>query len=233
MALSFGMSSAVGGMSLGTRVLVDCAGYALRLGVALLIVSRAAGPRQPVWALLWLDTKRWRADLWWSVEVAALGGSLVTILLAIAAGIVLLANGQLPGPTPADRQLLGPEGVLGNWQLLVGIAVIAVVAAPLVEEVIYRGVLVPRLLERMTPGAAALLSGAVFGFLHAVPYGHGGFGELEVLGGLIMTVGFWLRRSLLVAMFLHAAGNAYLAAVAAAAVYAHDQWPWLFTGAQS
>jgi membrane protease YdiL (CAAX protease family) len=229
MALSFAMTLAFGAADLGTRIVVDTIGYALRLGVALLFIWRIAIPDRAVTRLVWLDWRRWRGDAIWGLGAAAVGGTLVTLLLAAALGVILLTGVPLPAPTPADRALLGSDGLLANWTLVAGIALIALVAAPVAEEVVYRGILAPPLLARFSPAAAAALNGLVFGFLHVVPYGHGGFGELEILGGVLMTVGFWLRRSLVVAVILHAAGNAYLAALAAAFVLASERWPWLFT----
>jgi len=228
MVLSLAMTEAVKDTSLGTRIVVDTFGYALRLGVALFLVKHAADPRARLSSLLWFDARRWKADLKWGVGAVVIGGTVVTLLIAVGICILLLTGARLPGPTPADQALLSRQGLLANGHLLAGITLVALVGAPIVEEVIYRGVLIPPMLERVTPGVAAALNGALFGFLHVVPYGHGGLGELEVLGGVFMALAFWLRRSLLVAMILHAAGNAYLALVAVLVVLASEQRPSLF-----
>jgi membrane protease YdiL (CAAX protease family) len=81
----------------------------------------------------------------------------------------------------------------------------AVVLAPLAEEVIFRGVLLPGLARQMHPGTALWISAALFALFHVPSHGLG-----AVFPGLLGVVFGWARLrtgSLLAPIMLHAANN--------------------------
>jgi membrane protease YdiL (CAAX protease family) len=81
----------------------------------------------------------------------------------------------------------------------------AVVWAPVVEEITFRGLLFATLRTRMGLLPAAALSAAVF----ALPHDYGVGGSLSVFwSGLIWAVAYERTKSLLPGILAHAANNA-------------------------
>jgi membrane protease YdiL (CAAX protease family) len=96
-------------------------------------------------------------------------------------------------------------------------ALVAVLFAPLVEEAVFRGVLLAWLRERLPAVLAILLSALFFAACHALPSWLRGESlpvpVLQFLGGLAFA---WLalgKGGLLGAWILHAAGNGFLLAL--------------------
>jgi membrane protease YdiL (CAAX protease family) len=88
--------------------------------------------------------------------------------------------GLTPQSTPFDELLKLPGA-------RVAIAVFAVVSAPFVEEVVYRGVLYPALARRAGRVAAILMVSAIFLYVHVDQYG-GAIAYLLPLGLLSLTL---------------------------------------------
>ena len=55
--------------------------------------------------------------------------------------------------------------IINNWA---GMLLVAV-AVPIVEEIIFRGIITRQLLKRLKPWKALLISGAIFGIIHINP----------------------------------------------------------------
>ncbi len=131
---------------------------------------------------------------------AAVGSAVVGWVFSAGYVMVLTALGvRMPAENVAVYTLLarGPVGVAVTVVLLV-------VAAPVAEEIVYRGVLLPSLGERWGITVGLVASAAIFSAVH-----------LSVVGLVpLMVVGLlfgWLfmkSRSLRVAMVAHAAFNA-------------------------
>jgi hypothetical protein len=49
-----------------------------------------------------------------------------------------------------------------------------------------------------------------------------------MVGGIFMGAAFWLRRSLVAATIVHAAGNLYLGLAGLALQFARSEWPHRF-----
>jgi membrane protease YdiL (CAAX protease family) len=123
---------------------------------------------------------------WWVVA----GMLIVQLLFSI--GAITLTQLVAPG---LDDAL---EGVgQGNLVLaLIGI----VVVPPLVEETVFRGVLLERLSVKWRVGVAIVIAALLFGILHADPVGAGMFG--------VVTALLYLRTgSLWPGILIHAANN--------------------------
>lgn len=136
---------------------------------------------------------------WWAVA------GLFVVQLLFSLGAITLTQLVAPG---LDDAL---EGVgEGNLMLaLLGLAILP----PLVEEVVFRGVLIERLTVKWRLTAAILISSIAFGILHADPVGAGVFG--------VMTALLYLRTgSLWPGILIHFANNllALLATRAAGSV---------------
>jgi membrane protease YdiL (CAAX protease family) len=93
-----------------------------------------------------------------------------------------------------------------------------VVAAPIVEEVVFRGYLFAALTRWKGPWPAALVSGALFGAAHLLVYPPLAIVPLAVMGFFLALV-FWTSGSLLPCIALHAANNALVLSIAVG-------WSW-------
>jgi membrane protease YdiL (CAAX protease family) len=99
-------------------------------------------------------------------------------------------------------------GVVHGWQL--GVLVLAVgLAAPLGEEVAFRGLLQPTLTRRLRPGTAVVLTAALFAIIHWEPIGALARTELGMVFGLLVL---W-SGSLWSSVAAHAANNLFATAL--------------------
>ena len=78
-----------------------------------------------------------------------------------------------------------------------------VIAAPLLEELIFRGVMLDGLLKRYSPVKAILVSSILFGFVHLNPWQFVGAFLIGVFIGWI----YYHTRSLSLAIIIHAVNN--------------------------
>ncbi|HZA27114.1 MAG TPA: type II CAAX endopeptidase family protein [Actinomycetota bacterium] len=174
---------------------------AVSFGVALLAVPLLWVRflhHQPLSAL-GLSSRRPARDL-----LAGAGAGLALFLLtvivvapAIYALITLFTGDQV---TPPDQPIL-PEEPNGR-QVALG-AVAAIVAAPVAEEVFFRGFLFGALRRRLRfPGAAAV-SGAVFGAFHVIPL----LIPLMIFVGVGLAYIYERRGSLLASIAAHSIFN--------------------------
>ncbi len=93
---------------------------------------------------------------------------------------------------------------MGVWGLVLGV-VSACMAAPIAEEILYRGVLFRSLANRLPLAFAALVSSVIFALVHFVP-----LTSLVLIGlvGFMSAMTFAASRTLLTAIVLHALYNA-------------------------
>jgi membrane protease YdiL (CAAX protease family) len=140
-------------------------------------------------------------DLLWGAAtyVAALPPLILAALLA-ARALRLLPNTPTP-PNPGATLALGAHGPL-DWVLLF---LVAAVAAPITEELFFRGILYTLLRKSAGVPAALFLSGAAFALVH--PQLPLGFLPILVLGVVFAAI-VELRRSLVPSMAAHALNNA-------------------------
>jgi len=122
------------------------------------------------------------------------------VLAALVHQVVLHQAGLLPPPQAAVAQLVGERSLLA----LSSITFIAVVLAPLAEEVFFRGILFPLLLRRGGLVFGVALSALVFALIH---FHLGAMVPLFVLG-VALALGYAISGSLLVPVFMHMVFNA-------------------------
>ncbi len=84
------------------------------------------------------------------------------------------------------------------------------VLAPVLEELLFRGVLYGTLRLRLGPGAATLVSAGIFALAHG--YGAVGFGSV-LMSGVLWAVAYERTRSLLPGILAHAANNVQATAI--------------------
>jgi len=142
---------------------------------------------------------RW-ADLGWGPVVwfGALGAQLAAASIVIALGLPIASNTDAISDVDVDRTYV------------VSIVITAVIAAPLVEEMVFRGVVMRGLRSRLHVVAVVVLQGVLFGAAHVDPVrGAGNLGLVLVLSsvGIAFGVATALLRRLGPAIVAHALFN--------------------------
>lgn len=132
------------------------------------------------------------------------------VLGAAITVVVFVFNALLVGVfgtnAPVEQSLLpSPSDSVG---VVLVLAVLVVVVAPITEELLFRGVLFASLRRKIGVHFAALLSGAVFAVVHVEvlatqPLGLGGL----TLAGVLLAYAFHYTKSLRVAIVIHAVYN--------------------------
>jgi membrane protease YdiL (CAAX protease family) len=155
------------------------------------------------WGERSLEAVGWRfrwSDLGWGpiTWISAVGTQIVVALLILALDIPLSGNVEGVGDLDADRAYI------------VATAVAAVVAAPIVEEAVFRGLVMRGFLSRMGPVLAVGLQGVLFGLAHVDPVrGKGNIGLALILSavGIAFGVSAYLTRRLGPTVIAHAIFN--------------------------
>jgi membrane protease YdiL (CAAX protease family) len=122
---------------------------------------------------------RW-SDLGWGpvIWLAALGAQIAVAAIVVGLGVPFSGNTDRVSGFHADRTYI------------VSIVITAVVAAPIVEEMVFRGVVLRGLRSRLPIVAAVVLQGVLFGAAHFDPVrGTGNLGLMMVLSGVGITFG--------------------------------------------
>lgn len=142
-------------------------------------------------ALQWQWPVRW-------LRLCALG-----VALAV---VVQLASSLLPSPPelPIDQMLRTP---LDAWLM----SLFGVLIAPLIEEVLFRGLLFTAVARRAGAWVALVVSAGFFGAMHAAQLG-GAWSQVSmiVLVGLVLGVVRWRWHSLAASTLVHMSYNGVL-----------------------
>ncbi|MDW3212857.1 MAG: CPBP family glutamic-type intramembrane protease [Ilumatobacteraceae bacterium] len=155
------------------------------------------------WGSSRLTSLGWRfrwADLGWGplTWLGAIGTQLVLASIVLIFDIPLSSNVDSASDLDADRAYL------------VATLVTAVIAAPIIEELVFRGLVLRGLLSRMRPTFAIAAQGVLFGVAHADPVrGAGNIGLVFVLSGVGVAFGVsaYLARRLGPTVIAHAIFN--------------------------
>lgn len=149
---------------------------------------------------------RWSDAGWGPVTwLACFGAQMVTAI------IVMLTKMPMQGNTETIRQARDNPGYV------VPVLIVAVIAAPIVEEIVFRGLVQRGLLSVMRPWAAVGLQAVLFGAAHYDPArGMGNLGLVFVLSGVGAVLGgsSYLLRRLAPNMIAHAILNALAMTIA-------------------
>jgi len=146
------------------------------------------------WRFSWFDLA-WGPLTW----IAAVAAQIVVGVIVLVLDIPLSSNVDSAADLDADRAYL------------VATLVTAVIAAPVVEELVFRGLVLRGLLSRMAPALAIVLQGGLFGVAHVDPVrGSGNVGLALVLSGIgvVFGVSAYLARRLGPTVIAHAILNA-------------------------
>ena len=120
------------------------------------------------------------ADLGWGpvIWLGAVGAQVAIGALVVAFGVPLVGNTEGISEIRADRTYV------------VSLVITAVVAAPIVEEMVFRGVVLRGLRSRLPVVASIGLQGVLFGIAHVDPVrGVGNIGLVMVLSGVGISLG--------------------------------------------
>lgn len=166
-------------------------------------------------SLLWgaYVRRRWGArklsSLGWTFRWSDLGWGPVTWLAAIGTQI-LVAVVVLVFDIPQSSNVDSAADLDADRAYLVATLITAVIAAPIIEELVFRGLVLRGLLSRMGPVLAIGLQGVLFGIAHIDPVrGVGNIGLALVLSGVGVAFGTsaYLTRRLGPTVIAHAIFN--------------------------
>jgi len=142
---------------------------------------------------------RW-SDLGWGgvVWLGTLGAQIVAASIVVALGLPISSNTEAINEASVDRTYV------------VSLVITAVVAAPIVEEMVFRGVVLRGLRSRLPTVLAVVLQGVLFGAAHVDPvHGAGNVGLVVVLSsvGIAFGVASQLFRRIGPSIVAHALFN--------------------------
>jgi membrane protease YdiL (CAAX protease family) len=127
-------------------------------------------------------------------------------LLTVGTTVAVFVPLSYVAPRLVERLVLGSSELFdarsfGQW---LGLVLVAVVAAPFVEELFFRGILLHRWARRWGTGPAVVASSILFAVLHGEWVGH-------FLFGVAMCALYLRTRTLWLPIFAHAASNFIIA----------------------
>ncbi len=122
--------------------------------VAVAVASRFRGSRS------------WRIDFGFKIEARHVWGIAAGMVLQVAVALLTLPLVQLLSEDDGPQQEIARLGAeLTNWEIALFALLVAVVT-PVFEEIVYRGMLLGRLVKSMSRRNAVLISSAVFALTH-------------------------------------------------------------------
>jgi len=184
--------------------------------VVYVAISVVLGYGPSVW-WCWFATARWgtgdrRADLGLRASWSDLGWGPV-IWLAALIGEVAVASVVLGLRIPVTSNTEGIGELRLDRTYVISILITAVVAAPVIEELVFRGLILPGLMSRMPWVWAVIAQGALFGVAHVDPArGVGNVGLTIILSGVGVVFGgaAYLLRRIPPTMLAHALFNGFV-----------------------
>jgi membrane protease YdiL (CAAX protease family) len=168
--------------------------------------------------VVWLRTAHpgWAAVIGWPAwprvwrELAVGAGLGIVVRIAsgiVATGVVLVLRGTSDRPVDLPAQI-SPD--ISGWGL-VSFAVFAVIAAPVLEEFVFRGLLFRSIADRNGFWPGAIVSAVAFGAFHLLTPGDRlavlALGITHVGTGLGLAWIYWRRGNLLASIAGHAVFN--------------------------
>jgi uncharacterized protein len=130
-------------------------------------------------------------------------GWMVLAYFAVSVFNVLWLTVVGTGGSPSDRTGEGTASMAAIVLVVLGVAI----AAPIVEEIVFRGYLFPALARWRGPWIGAVLGAAVFGAAHCLVYPPQLLPMMAAFGFAACML-FWFTGSLLPCIALHAMNNA-------------------------
>jgi uncharacterized protein len=187
--------------------------------VVYVAISVVLGYGPSVW-WCWYSTGRWgtgdrRADLGLRARWSDLGwGPVIWLAAVFAQGTMAVIVTALRVPLTSNTE--GISDLRLDRTYVIAILVTAVVAAPIVEEMVFRGLILAGFLSRMNWVWAVIAQGMVFGIAHVDPArGAGNVGLALILSsvGVVFGGAAYLLRRIAPTMLAHAILNAIVLVV--------------------
>lgn len=149
-----------------------------------------------------LDLKAFFGKFTWTSPGKGLLGEVASLPILLASLVLtMILSRVLPEAAhPGSDELAGNPTV----SVIVSFFLLAVIQAPIVEEIIFRGMIAPAISRFSKPWTAILISGFLFAAIH--PQGVAGWPPLMVVGCMAAYLTYH-SRSLWPAIFLHAFHN--------------------------
>lgn len=110
-------------------------------------------------------TGSWRRDFGLEIDLRQSWGLAAGAVIQVAVAILLIPLVRLVGDDGPQQTIAQEAASVEGWAL-VGIVFFVVLVAPVVEELVYRGMLLGRLVKTMSKNRAVATSAAVFAVIH-------------------------------------------------------------------
>ncbi len=142
-------------------------------GLAVLAVALLFQGAASLGVMAWLSAGRgsgdWARDFGLVIRPQHVWGVVVGLLLQLVVALIVAPLIELFGPEDPPQQSIADvaEELSGGVETLVFLSLVVLVA-PLVEEIVFRGMLLSRMRRSMGAWPAILLSGAVFAAVHLI-----------------------------------------------------------------
>jgi hypothetical protein len=152
----------------------------------------------------------WRTIGWRSLQTGAIPRRVVYLSLILGGfGLSLLV--QLASAALQTKAKLPIQEYFQDPRSALLLMLMSILLAPLVEETIFRGYIYPVLARSFGVGASVLITGTLFGLLHA-PQLWGGWGQILLLigVGIIFTAARPISRTVVASYILHVSYNSFL-----------------------
>jgi len=152
-------------------------------------------PTPSYFGLLWGDFKEhWKTGVLWGLGLKALPTLLTVLAMVVVA--MFTPIGEVPGNNPLPS--------VGMVNLEWGILAFAIgIVAPIVEEIIYRGLIYPLLRQRYGVKVGIVFSSLLFGLMHGFSF----VGLFAMLAGVGFAVLYERTGSLAPCIIAHSVGN--------------------------
>jgi membrane protease YdiL (CAAX protease family) len=152
----------------------------------------------------------WRTIGWRPLETGALPRPLVYLSLVFG-GFSISLLVQLASAALQTKAKLPIQEYFQDPRSALLLMLMSILLAPVVEETIFRGYLYPVLARGFGVGAGVLITGTLFGLLHA-PQLWGGWGQILLLigVGIIFTAARAVSRTVVASYLLHLSYNSFL-----------------------
>lgn len=151
---------------------------------------------------------------------ALLGTVITTVVVAVVFSVLFYLIEDRATPTMPWK----PIAASPRWYDTVGLLLLALLLAPVAEEVFFRGMLYNALRQRLHVAVAAPLQAIIFGVSHH-------FGPADTAGvvliGLALALLYEWRKTLIAPVFMHAMVNAFAMVVMAQSIVADAAAPRL------
>lgn len=152
----------------------------------------------------------WQTIGWRPLETGGIPRRVVYLGL-ILGGFALSLLIQLASAAFQNKTKMPIETFFQDRRSAFLLMLMGVLIAPLVEETIFRGYIYPVIARSFGVGAGVVITGAMFGLLHA-PQLWGGWGQIALLivVGIVFTAARAISRTVVASYFLHVSYNSFL-----------------------